>query len=141
MGESINAARVLINEPGNYLTPRLLADKAAALASVPGISAEILDERKIEELGMGLLLGVARGSIEPPRILVLKYSPDGAPAEADARPRRQGHHVRHRRSLAEARRRHGANEGRHGRRRLGRRGAAIDRAAETARSRDCRSCR
>ena len=81
MGESINAARVLINEPGNYLTPRLLADKAAALASVPGISAEILDERKIEELGMGLLLGVARGSIEPPRILVLKYSPDGAPAK------------------------------------------------------------
>ena len=81
MGESINAARVLINEPGNYLTPRMLADKAAALASVPGISAEILDERKIEELGMGLLLGVARGSIEPPRILVLKYSPGGAPAK------------------------------------------------------------
>ena len=38
MGESINAARVLINEPGNYLTPRVLADKAAALASVPGIT-------------------------------------------------------------------------------------------------------
>ena len=81
MGESINAARVLINEPGNYLTPRVLADKAASLASVPGISAEILDERKIEELGMGLLLGVARGSIEPPRILILKYVPDGAPSK------------------------------------------------------------
>jgi leucyl aminopeptidase len=80
MGESINAARVLINEPGNYLTPRVLANKAASLASVPGISAEILDERKIEELGMGLLLGVARGSIEPPRLLVLRYSPAGAPA-------------------------------------------------------------
>jgi leucyl aminopeptidase len=80
MGESVNAARVLINEPGNYLTPRVLADKAASIASVPGISAEILDERRIEELGMGLLLGVARGSIEPPRLLVLKYSPAGAPA-------------------------------------------------------------
>jgi len=80
MGESINAARVLINEPGNYLTPRLLAEKAAALAAVPGITAEILDERKIEELGMGLLLGVARGSAEPPRVLVLRYSPAGAPA-------------------------------------------------------------
>jgi leucyl aminopeptidase len=79
MGESINAARVLINEPGNYLTPRMLADKAAALAAVPGITAEILDEKKIEELGMGLLLGVARGSIEPPRILILKYAPEGAP--------------------------------------------------------------
>jgi leucyl aminopeptidase len=80
MGESINAARVLINEPGNYLTPRVLADKTASLASVPGITAEILDEKKIEELRMGLLLGVARGSIEPPRILVLRYSPAGAPA-------------------------------------------------------------
>ena len=80
MGESINAARVLINEPGNYLTPRVMADKAASLASVPGITAEILDEKKIEALKMGLLLGVARGSIEPPRLLVLKYSPANAPA-------------------------------------------------------------
>ena len=80
MGESINAARVLINEPGNYLTPRVLADKAAQLASVPGIAVDILDEKQIAALNMGLLLGVARGSVEPPRILVLKYSPSGAPA-------------------------------------------------------------
>ena len=79
IGESVNAARVLINEPGNYLTPRLLADKAVALAAIPGIRAEILDERRIEELGMGLLLGVARGSSEPPRVLVLRYEPAGAP--------------------------------------------------------------
>ncbi len=79
IGESVNAARVLINEPGNYLTPRVLADKAAALAAVPGIKAEILDEHRIEELGMGLLLGVARGSVEPPRVLVLRYEPAGAP--------------------------------------------------------------
>jgi leucyl aminopeptidase len=81
MGESINAARVLINEPGNYLTPKVLADKAVALASVPGITAEVLDEKQIAALNMGLLLGVARGSIEPPRLLVLKYSPANAPAD------------------------------------------------------------
>ena len=39
-----------------------------------------LDEKKIASLDMGLLLGVARGSIEPPRILVLKYSGVGAPS-------------------------------------------------------------
>lgn len=78
MGESINTARVLINEPGNYLTPRLLADRAASFASVPGITTEILDEKQIESLNMGLLLGVARGSSEPPRLLVLKYSGVGA---------------------------------------------------------------
>jgi leucyl aminopeptidase len=58
----------------------VLADKAAALANVPGITSEILDEKKIDELKMGLLLGVARGSNEPPRLLVLKYAGAGAPA-------------------------------------------------------------
>ena len=81
MGESINAARVLINEPGNVLTPRVMADKAAALGSVDGVTADILDEKQIEKLGMGLFLGVARGSVEPPRLLVLKYAPAGAPAD------------------------------------------------------------
>ncbi len=80
VGEAVNAARVLINEPGNLLTPRVLAEKAAELGSVPGVSAEILDEKKIEALGMGLLLGVARGSAEPPRLLALKYEPAKAPA-------------------------------------------------------------
>ena len=81
-GESINAARVLVNEPGNYLTPRILAEKAQALASVPGITAEVLDENAIEALGMGMLLGVSRGSVEPPRLLVLRYAPASAPAGA-----------------------------------------------------------
>src|SRR5204863_3814478 len=80
MGESINTARVLISEPGNYLTPRLMADKTAAFGSVPGVTAEVLDEKKIEQLNMGLLLGVARGSVEPPRLLVMKYSGAGASA-------------------------------------------------------------
>ncbi len=78
IGESVNAARVLINEPGNYLTPRVMAEKAATLASVPGVSVEVLDEKKIADLNMGLLLGVARGSAEPPRLLVLKYAPPQA---------------------------------------------------------------
>jgi leucyl aminopeptidase len=80
LGEAINAARVLINEPGNYLTPRVFADKAAAFGAVAGVTADILDEKQIESLGMGLLMGVARGSVEPPRLLVLKYEPkDAAP--------------------------------------------------------------
>lgn len=81
MGDAINTARVLINEPGNYLPPRVLAEKAAALAAVPGLATEVLDEQQIEALNMGLLLGVARGSIEPPRLLVVKYSGPGAPAD------------------------------------------------------------
>jgi leucyl aminopeptidase len=80
LGDAVNTARVLINEPGNYLPPRVFAEKAAEFGSVSGVTAEILDEKHIEKLGMGLLLGVARGSSEPPRLLALKYAPASAPA-------------------------------------------------------------
>lgn len=80
VGEAINAARLLTNEPGNNLTPRELVARASAFAKVPHVTSEILDETKLQELQMGLLLGVARGSDEPPRMLVLRYDPPGAPA-------------------------------------------------------------
>jgi leucyl aminopeptidase len=79
LGEATNLARDLANEPGNTLTPREFAKRAAAIASEAGVRVEILDEDKIVELGMGLLLGVARGSSEPPRVVVFRYDPPGAP--------------------------------------------------------------
>jgi leucyl aminopeptidase len=79
LGEASNLARDLANEPGNTLTPREFAKRAAAIASDAGVRVEILDENKIAELGMGLLLGVARGSSEPPRLIVFRYDPPGAP--------------------------------------------------------------
>jgi leucyl aminopeptidase len=79
LGECSNLARAFANEPSNALTPRVFADRAAALAKAAGLGVEVLDETQIEKLGMGLLLGVAKGSLEPPRLLVLKYEPKGAP--------------------------------------------------------------
>jgi len=78
LGECSNLARELANEPGNTLTPREFAARAAALASEAGVGVEILDEKQIEKLGMGLLLGVARGSSEPPRLMVFRHDPPGA---------------------------------------------------------------
>ncbi|MGH9688573.1 MAG: leucyl aminopeptidase [Candidatus Acidiferrales bacterium] len=75
IAESQNFARDLINEPSNRLTPRMLASRAEAMAKESGLSIEILDERKIAELKMGALIGVAQGSIEPPRMIVLRYTP------------------------------------------------------------------
>ncbi|MGA9883019.1 MAG: leucyl aminopeptidase [Candidatus Acidiferrales bacterium] len=75
IAESQNFARDLINEPSNRLTPRMLALRAEAMAKESGLSIEILDERKIAELKMGALIGVAQGSIEPPRMIVLRYTP------------------------------------------------------------------
>src|SRR4030095_8154510 len=66
VGESINADRLLVDEPGNHLTPTRLAERAVALTAVPGITADVLDQSRIEELGMGLLLGVAPGSAPAP---------------------------------------------------------------------------
>jgi len=81
LGECTNLARELANEPGNRLTPREFADRAAAIAGQAGVSVEVLDEKRIEALNMGLLLGVARGSQEPPRLVVLKHEPTDAPAD------------------------------------------------------------
>ncbi|HEY2435147.1 MAG TPA: leucyl aminopeptidase [Vicinamibacterales bacterium] len=79
LGEASNFARELANEPSNVLTPTSFADRAAAAGREAGLAVEILDEPAIEKLGMGLLLGVARGSAEPPRLVVLRHSPAGAP--------------------------------------------------------------
>ncbi len=83
IGESANFARDLINEPSNRLTPKMLASRAEAMAKDVGLGVEILDERKIAELKMGALIGVAQGSHEPPRVIVLRYKPEnpkqGAP--------------------------------------------------------------
>jgi leucyl aminopeptidase len=77
LGECTNIARGLSNEPSNVLTPRALAEKAAEIAAQAGLGVEVLDETRIAELKMGLLLGVARGSQEPPRVVVLRYEPKG----------------------------------------------------------------
>jgi len=79
LGESSNLARELANEPSNVLTPRVFADRAVAIVRDAGVGVEILDENAIERLGMGLLLGVARGSAEPPRVIVMRHDPAGAP--------------------------------------------------------------
>jgi leucyl aminopeptidase len=75
IAESQNFARDLGNEPSNRLTPRMLAERAAAMARETGLAVDILDEKKMEELKMGALLSVAQGSAEPPRLIVLTYMP------------------------------------------------------------------
>jgi len=75
IGESQNFARDLINEPSNKLTPKILAEKAEAMARQAGLSVEILDEKKITDLKMGALLSVSQGGPEPPRVMVVTYTP------------------------------------------------------------------
>jgi leucyl aminopeptidase len=79
LGDSSNLARAFANEPSNVLTPRVFAERAASISKEAGVAVEVLDEKEIARLGMGLLLGVARGSFEPPRVIVMRHDPPGAP--------------------------------------------------------------
>ncbi|MES5814236.1 leucyl aminopeptidase [Pseudoxanthomonas sp. Soil82] len=85
-GEAIAAGvaftRELGNLPPNICTPAYLAAQAREFAAAhDGAEAEILDEQQMEALGMGSLLAVARGSVNRPHLVVLKWSGGG-----DAKP-------------------------------------------------------
>lgn len=75
IGESINFTRDLANEPGGHLTPTIMAERARKMSKDFGLSFDVLDQKQMEKLGMGSLLGVARGSDEPPKLIVIKYQP------------------------------------------------------------------
>src|SRR6185503_4088234 len=59
----------------------VFAERGAAIGHGAGLHVEVLDEEEIARLRMGLLLGVARGSAEPPRLLMLRYTAPHAPAK------------------------------------------------------------
>ena len=72
-----NLARELVNEPGNQLPPRVLADRAREMTEGTRLRVEIFDEQAISDIGMGLLAAVGKGSKEPPRLIVLTHEPEG----------------------------------------------------------------
>ncbi len=73
--EAVAFTRDLVSEPANELYPESMAERASALAGpdLPGLTVEVLDENRLSELGMGALLGVAQGSVRPPRVVVMQY--------------------------------------------------------------------
>jgi leucyl aminopeptidase len=77
LAEATNFARDLINEPPCVLTPTELANRASTMAQRSGLAYEVFDKDKLTELGMGGILGVSRGSAEPPRFIIIRYR--GAP--------------------------------------------------------------
>jgi leucyl aminopeptidase len=83
IGVGVRMARDLGNLPGNVCTPSYLADQAQRLAKdVDNLKLEVLDQEHMEELEMGALLSVARGSRQPPKLIVLDYrggEPDSKP--------------------------------------------------------------
>lgn len=75
IGDSVNFTRDMANEPGAYLTPTMMADRARDVANECGLSIDVLDEARMEQEGMGSLLSVSHGSEEPAKLIILKYTP------------------------------------------------------------------
>ena len=73
VGNAVNWARSMANEPANLLTPSRLADQTRELAESSGLECEVLDEEQCRALGMNTFLSVARGSDEPARFIVLRH--------------------------------------------------------------------
>jgi len=70
--EAVFFTRDLVSEPANTIYPETLAEQALSLREF-GLEVEVLDEHRMGELGMGALLGVAQGSIRPPRLVVMQH--------------------------------------------------------------------
>ena len=81
IADAVTICRNMVNEPGNRMTPSRMAERALKAAHDSGLEIEVLDTPDLESLGMGAFLGVAQGSKEPPKLIVMKY--EGDPENTD----------------------------------------------------------
>ena len=107
IARAVRLAKDLANSPSNHCTPAHLAAEAKAIQKVhPAVKVRVLDGAQMKRLGMGALLGVARGSHEPPLLITLEYR--GTRASAPPADLRFGG------DLHQTGRGHGRDEVRHG---------------------------
>ncbi len=78
LAESACLARDMANTPANFMTPRDMAAVARQVAKDAGLQVTVLGKKEMERLGMGAILGVAKGSAQPPQFIILKYQGDRA---------------------------------------------------------------
>ncbi|MDE1919783.1 MAG: leucyl aminopeptidase [Patescibacteria group bacterium] len=80
IGRAVNACRTLANTPGGDITPTTLAKAAKEAVKGLPVKVTVLGKKDMEKLGMGALLGVAKGSTEAPTFTILEYKGgEGAP--------------------------------------------------------------
>ena len=76
--QAVSKARDLVNEPLSHLSAVKLSEEAEKLGKEAGFSVEVLNKPRIEALGMGGLLAVNRGSIDPPTFSIMEWKPENA---------------------------------------------------------------
>ena len=81
MAEATAIARNMVNEPANAMTPSAMAETARLVAEEHGLGFEVMDNSDMKERGMGAFIGVAQGSDEPAKLIILTYEGDPANPE------------------------------------------------------------
>jgi leucyl aminopeptidase len=77
IAESTAMVRDMVNSPSADMTPAVVSAKAREIARQFGLRVEVFDRRQMTKLGMGALLGVASGSVQPPKFVVVEYRRGG----------------------------------------------------------------
>ena len=72
VAQGVNEAKDIITEPSNVIYPETFAERALKLTSL-GVNVEVLNEDDIKGVGLNLISAVGKGSIYPPRLLILKW--------------------------------------------------------------------
>lgn len=80
LGESVNLTRRLVNEPPSHIYPESFASECVALANDASLDCEVWNEKRLKKEKCGSLLAVARGSANPPRLVILRHKGAGADA-------------------------------------------------------------
>jgi leucyl aminopeptidase len=73
IGEAVCLARDMVNEPANYMTPAAMAETAQKIAEDNKLEITVLEREDMQKLGMGALLGVSQGTVQPPKMIILNY--------------------------------------------------------------------
>ena len=76
LAHAVNLCRDVSNEPANFMTPTQLSEVALDVARDGGLEIQVLERGDMSDLGMGAILGVASGSAQPPKLIVLRYRGD-----------------------------------------------------------------
>ncbi len=77
IAESAVMVRDMVSHPSADMTPAIMAAKASEIAKRYGMKLRVLDRKQMEKLGMGALLGVAAGSAQPPKFIIVEYRRGG----------------------------------------------------------------
>ncbi len=76
LAEAVNLCRDMVNEPANVMSPSRMAAIAEETCATVGLGVDVLGREEMESRGMGALLGVAQGSANEPKLIVMEYRGD-----------------------------------------------------------------